>query len=273
MDEAQAALPARRATPSSITPSGRSTSACTATRKRPTPTPTTSTCCRTRTAARRPPGRAPRSASCARSASARRFEIEPGVERPAAHGAVPAGEREDHRQGAKVNGGPPMDFVLDTGSEQTVISRETASAPRHPADHLHAQRRRRRRRAARAAARADRLARDRLAEGAQRAVPHQEPAAAWACRRARRKASRRWRSGMSMIIDYDSAAAHHGSERCRSSRPTSSCRCGMHRLAMVPGHVHGAQPANFVVDTGGEVISISPTRRAASSAARCGIFR
>ena len=33
----------------------------------------------------------------------------------------------------------------------------------------------------------------------------------------------------------------------------------MHRLAMVRGTVNGTHPANFVVDTGGEVISISDT--------------
>ena len=115
-----------RATPSSITPSGRSTSGCGATRKRPTPIRATSTCCRTRIAARRRRGRAPKCASCARSASRPPLNIDAGVGRQAAHRAVPR-LNEKIIVKARVNRGPQMDFVLDTGSEQTVISRETAA--------------------------------------------------------------------------------------------------------------------------------------------------
>ena len=69
---------------------------------------------------------------------------------------------------ARVNGGRPQDFVLDTGSEQTTISRQTASSAGGAADHLHAQRRRRRSRPARPAARTPRHARDRHAQAEQR---------------------------------------------------------------------------------------------------------
>ena len=53
---------------------------------------------------------------------------------------------------ARVNGGRLQDFMLDTGSEETVLSRETAQRERIRADHLHAQRGRRRSGAARPAA-------------------------------------------------------------------------------------------------------------------------
>jgi predicted aspartyl protease len=42
---------------------------------------------------------------------------------------------------ARVNGGRAQDFVLDTGSELTTISRQTASSAVVRPDHLHAQRR------------------------------------------------------------------------------------------------------------------------------------
>ncbi len=67
---------------------------------------------------------------------------------------------------AKVNEGSFQDFVVDTGSENTVLSGPTAQRLGITPDHLHAQRRRRRHRAARAAAGPDQLARDRNAQAA-----------------------------------------------------------------------------------------------------------
>ena len=110
------------------------------------------------------------------------------------HRAVQAGAGQGDRQGAQVNGGRWVDFVLDTGSEQTTISRQVAAVGRRRADHLHAQRRRRRGRPARPAARPARHFRGRHAEGARRAGADQEPGACAASPSARWRASRRWRS-------------------------------------------------------------------------------
>ena len=183
----------RRATSRSTTRSARSTSGCTSTRRRPPRTATTSTCCRTRTRATRPRGRAPRSGSSGRSAQRVPFEMDRA---PTSRlYTVPFRlVNEKVVVSAKVNDASPQDFVVDTGSENTVISRQTAPAPGHRADHLHAERRRRRGRPARPAAGAHRLARDRHAQAAQRAVPHQEPAAARHPGARNRRASRRWRS-------------------------------------------------------------------------------
>ena len=62
--------------------------------------------------------------------------------------------------------------------------------------------------------------------------------------------------GFSMIIDYKARKLTFGK---RLSYGTSDFELPMrmHRLATVRGTVDGRHPANFVVDTGGEVISIS----------------
>ena len=95
---------------------------------------------------------------------------------------------------ARVNRGPQMDFVLDTGSEQTVISRETAARMgiRPIVNILSAG-------VGDLGVRELELTRlDELeiglAQGAERAVDHQESAARRVCRRAKWKASRPWRS-------------------------------------------------------------------------------
>jgi hypothetical protein len=62
--------------------------------------------------------------------------------------------------------------------------------------------------------------------------------------------------GFSMIIDYKTKKITFGKHL--DEEPTDfQLPLRMHRLAMVRGLVDGAYPANFVVDTGGEVISIS----------------
>src|SRR5713101_4969567 len=62
--------------------------------------------------------------------------------------------------------------------------------------------------------------------------------------------------GFSMIIDYQAKqitfAKHLPAEPSTLNLPLR-----LHRLATVRGTVDGTHPANFVVDTGGEVISIS----------------
>ena len=113
------------------------------------------------------------------------------LERQAAHRAVPRPQRKDHRQGAgqpRTADGLRARHRLGADGH---LARD-GGAHGHPADRQHPERRRRRSRRARARADAARRARDRLAQGAERAVDHQESAAASACRRARWKASRRW---------------------------------------------------------------------------------
>jgi tetratricopeptide (TPR) repeat protein len=62
--------------------------------------------------------------------------------------------------------------------------------------------------------------------------------------------------GFSMIIDYKTHKITFG-KKLAPEQYDFKLPLRMHRLAMVRGLVDGTQPANFVVDTGGEVISIS----------------
>ena len=64
--------------------------------------------------------------------------------------------------------------------------------------------------------------------------------------------------GFSMIIDYKTQKITFG-KKLVPEQYDFALPLRMHRLAMVRGLVDGTQPANFVVDTGGEVISISQT--------------
>jgi Flp pilus assembly protein TadD/predicted aspartyl protease len=62
--------------------------------------------------------------------------------------------------------------------------------------------------------------------------------------------------GLSMRVDYQSRTLTMG--RSLPSRPyADELPLRMHRLAFVGGTVNGSLPASFVVDTGGELISIS----------------
>jgi len=62
--------------------------------------------------------------------------------------------------------------------------------------------------------------------------------------------------GFSMIIDYKARKLTFG-KRLTYGKSDFELPMRMHRLATVRGTVDGRNPANFVVDTGGEVISIS----------------
>jgi len=62
--------------------------------------------------------------------------------------------------------------------------------------------------------------------------------------------------GFSMIIDYQSKQITFG-KHLPPERSTLDLPLRLHRLATVRGTVDGTHTANFVVDTGGEVISIS----------------
>ena len=68
--------------------------------------------------------------------------------------------------------------------------------------------------------------------------------------------------GFSMIIDYKTKKITFG-KHLPDESSDFKLPLRLHRLATVRGTVDGAHPANFVVDTGGEVISIS---RATASA-------
>ena len=155
---------------------------------------------------------------------------------------------------AKVNRGPLMDFVLDTGSEQTVISRETAARMgiRPIVNVLSAG-------VGDLGVRELEMSRlDQLEIGPLKVhnVPSiiKNPP-------LRGLPTREMESfsplalGLSVIIDYDRLVLIMG-----SSLPVEPADVElplrMHRLAMVPGHVQGG-PASFILDTGGQVISIS----------------
>ncbi len=89
---------------------------------------TTSTCCPTRTRATRRTGRAPRSASCARSATAcRSSPTAMTATRSTTCRSVWRTTRSSC--GSRVNGSSPQDFVVDTGSENTVVTRAHGPAP------------------------------------------------------------------------------------------------------------------------------------------------
>jgi predicted aspartyl protease len=61
--------------------------------------------------------------------------------------------------------------------------------------------------------------------------------------------------GMSVVIDYDRQQLLMGAQ-LPEEKADVELPLRMHRLAMVPGHVQGGA-ASFILDTGGQVISIS----------------
>ena len=63
--------------------------------------------------------------------------------------------------------------------------------------------------------------------------------------------------GLSMSIDYQRRIMTMARRLPEEDRPTCGCRCGCNRLATVRGLVDENHSASFVVDTGGQVISIS----------------
>ena len=193
---------------------------------------------------------------------------------------VPAGGGQDRRAGA-VNGGRPQDFILDTGSEETVISRETAQRERRHA-----------RSPTRSSAgvgevglRGLQLARIKsldigtlqvrnlpvlIKNPALRGIPKREG-----------ESFSPLSLGMSMMIDYQQQLLTIGTHAAGGRRRTSRLPMRVHRLAMVRGMLNSTHPTYFVVDTGGEVISISAETasslpgvdRSAASRCRCGARR
>jgi tetratricopeptide (TPR) repeat protein/predicted aspartyl protease len=156
---------------------------------------------------------------------------------------------------ARVNGGRLQDFVLDTGSEQTTISRQTASsaAVRPITYTLSAG-------VGEVGLRGLQLGRlDQFEIGTLKLQNVPVLIKAPALRGIPKRETESFSPlalGLSMTIDYSTkkltVAKHLPDEQ-------SEFKLGMrhHRLSMVRGLINDKRPTYFVIDTGGEVISIS----------------
>ena len=217
------------------------------------------TCCRTRTPARRPSG-----------PLADRFLRLVREQDAVCRSGSPAGDAAAHRSGSRwcttrsscrprVNG-PDSRTSSSTRARRRRSSRGARRSDWRRRRSYHAQRRRRRDRPARPAGR---RGSNSLELGTlklrQRAVPHQEPAAADLPTQGDGEPVAA-RAGALDEHRLQARTSSRSGRTCPRSRRTSSCRCGVHRLATVRGLVATRAPANFVVDTGGEVISISRRR-------------
>ncbi len=156
---------------------------------------------------------------------------------------------------ARVNGGRLLDFVLDTGSEQTVISRETAQRQNvRPITYTLSAG------VGEVGLRGLQLARiDRLEIGTLEVrnlpVLIKNPALRGIPKREGESFSP-LSLGMSMTIDYARRLLTIG-RTLPDEQVDFRLQMRVHRLAMVRGMLNAKQPAYFVVDTGGQVISIS----------------
>lgn len=156
---------------------------------------------------------------------------------------------------AKVNGGRPQDFVLDTGSELTTISRQTASsgAVRPITYTLSAG-------VGEVGLRGLQLGRlDTLEIGTMQLSNVPALIKAPALRGIPRRETESFSPlglGLSVTIDYATQkltlGRHLPEEKAQFTLPMRH-----HRLSMVRGLINQTRPTYFVVDTGGEVISIS----------------
>ncbi len=156
---------------------------------------------------------------------------------------------------ARVNGGTAQDFVLDTGSEETVISRETAQRRNvRPITYTLSAG------VGEVGLRGLQLARiDSLDIGtltvrnlpvliknpALRGIPKREG-----------ESFSPLSLGLSMTIDYERRLLTIG-RNMPDEQADFTLPMRVHRLAMVRGLLNATHPAYFVVDTGGQVISIS----------------
>jgi Flp pilus assembly protein TadD/predicted aspartyl protease len=157
---------------------------------------------------------------------------------------------------AKVNGGRSQDFVLDTGSEETVIARDTAQrANISPITYTLSAG------VGEVGLRGLQLSRiNRLDVGdlqvrnlpvliknpALRGIPKREG-----------ESFSPLSFGMSMLIDYQHRMLTIGRTLPEADGSALRLPLRVHRLAMVRGMLNSTRPTYFVVDTGGEVISIS----------------
>jgi Flp pilus assembly protein TadD/predicted aspartyl protease len=156
---------------------------------------------------------------------------------------------------ARVNGGRPQDFVLDTGSELTTISRQTASsgAVRPITYTLSAG-------VGEVGLRGLQLGRlDTFEVGTMKLSNVPALIKAPALRGIPKRETESFSPlglGLSMTIDYAThkltMGRHLPEEPAEFTLPMRH-----HRLSMVRGMINQTRPTYFVVDTGGEVISIS----------------
>ena len=155
----------------------------------------------------------------------------------------------------RVNGSKPMDFILDTGSEETVISGETARRERvNPVTYTLSAG------VGEVGLRGLQLARLKsldLGTLQIRNVPVliKNPALRGIPKREGESFSP-MSLGMSMMIDYQKRLLTIG-RHLPDVDADHRLPMRMHRLAMVRGLLNDTHPTYFVVDTGGEVISIS----------------
>jgi predicted aspartyl protease len=155
----------------------------------------------------------------------------------------------------KVNGGRWVDFVLDTGSEQTTVSRQIAqSAGVVPITYTLSAG------VGEVGLRGLQLARLNTFEVGTLKVHDvpvliKNPALRGIPRREMESFSP-MALGLSMTIDYSTRKLTIG-ESLTEEPADIELPMRMHRLAMVRGLINAERPAYFVVDTGGEVISIS----------------
>ncbi len=156
---------------------------------------------------------------------------------------------------ARVNGGRPQDFVLDTGSEETVISRETAQRERiRPVTYTLSAG------VGEVGLRGLQLAQVKTLELGTLQVHNlpvliKNPALRGIPKREGESFSP-LSLGLSMMIDYKARLLTIG-RTLPAARSDTTLPMRVHRLAMVRGVVNSTHPTYFVVDTGGEVISIS----------------
>jgi Flp pilus assembly protein TadD/predicted aspartyl protease len=156
---------------------------------------------------------------------------------------------------ARVNGGRLQDFVLDTGSEETTLSRETAQRERvRPITYTLSAG------VGEVGLRGLQLARVRSLEFGTLTVRNlpvliKNPALRGIPKREGESFSP-LSLGMSMMIDYQQKLLTIG-RKLPPTNATIKLPMRVSRLAMVRGVLNSNYPAYFVVDTGGEVISIS----------------
>ena len=156
---------------------------------------------------------------------------------------------------AKVNGSDYTDFVLDTGAEMTIISQQLAQRVGvTPITYVRSAG------VGEAGWRGLQVGRiDKLQIGTMQImnVPvliKNPPLKGMPTREA--ESFSPLVLGMSMTVDYRLRLLTFGEQLPRQS-DAQELPLWVHRLAMVQGVINGAHHANFVVDTGGEVISIS----------------
>jgi Flp pilus assembly protein TadD/predicted aspartyl protease len=156
---------------------------------------------------------------------------------------------------ARVNGGHLQDFILDTGSEETVLSRETAQRERvRPITYTLSAG------VGEVGLRGLQLARVKSLDFGTLQVRNmpvliKNPALKGIPKREGESFSP-LSLGLSMMIDYQAKLLTIG-RKLPSTGAATKLPMRVSRLAMVRGVLNSNYPAYFVVDTGGEVISIS----------------